>query len=119
MTSSYLHPFTIMYKVIFSAHVQEKHAEFRGAEGQIDHGSRYENSPVGEHGALVVLIQLFANVNDSFPLQESEDLSCIGRGTTQRHETRTFMSVFSFFSISLTLTRARRSKCTAFSHDKQ
>ena len=55
-------------------HIQKKHAKFWGTEGQIHHGRRDENAPVREHSALVVLVQLFANLDHLFSLQKPEDL---------------------------------------------
>lgn len=55
-------------------HVKEQNAKLRGAEGQVDGGSGNENAPVGEHGALVVLVKLLANIRCRLALQKPQNL---------------------------------------------
>lgn len=54
-----------------AAHVKEEHAKLRGAEGQVDDGSRHKNTPIRQHCALVVRVELFTDARKRFALENA------------------------------------------------
>lgn len=69
-----------------SSHVEEEHAELGGAEGEVDHRGGHEDAPVRQHCALVVRVQLLADVRERLPLEHAEDLDAVPLSqVTQRY----------------------------------